>query len=123
MAVEWISRGECARRLGVSPMAATKFCRAGMPFRISDGKVCWPDAQYWSDSYRCPWSSPSWFSLARKVDRQNWESQSAARALRRPAGESWLRLRQAGIDAASLVNRAIVRETARMVGAEASPGN
>jgi hypothetical protein len=32
------------RRLGVSAMAITKFCRRSMPHRMSDGNVCWPDA-------------------------------------------------------------------------------
>jgi hypothetical protein len=91
--------------------------------RISDGNVCWPDALYWSDWYLCPWISLSWFSLARKVDRQKWESQSTARALRRPAAETWLSLlRQAGIDMTIVVKREIVRQAARIAAAEASPG-
>src|SRR5215472_1616290 len=86
----WISRGECARRLGVSAMSVTNFCRLyGMPFRISDGRVCWPDVLYWSDLNRCPEDSGSWYSLHRRFDRLEW-SEGARR------GNSDGRLRRRG---------------------------
>jgi len=110
MGVEWISRAECARRLGVSGTAITNFCHLyGMPFRISDGKVCWPDVLYWSDLNRCPEDSGSWYSLHRRFDRLDWEQGREARKLRRPAAEAWYRARQQGIDTTSVANRAIRR--------------
>jgi len=59
-AICWITRAQAARRLGVSAIAVTKFCRKGMPFRLSDGNVCWPDALYWSGWYHCPLASGNW---------------------------------------------------------------
>ena len=88
---EWITRAEAGRRLGVSAMAVTKFARRGMPHRLSDGRVPWPDGLFWSD----------WFRCARD------EEERAARDVRRPQADAWYEARQAGMDAASLANRAI----------------
>lgn len=109
MALEWISRAEAGRRLGVSAMAVTKFCRKGMPHRFSDGKVCWPDALYWSDWYRCPWSSGNWFARHPHPDFAKDRMEAAARALRRAEALAWVRARKAGMDTASVANRAVRR--------------
>ena len=88
---EWITRAEAGRRLGVSAMAVTKFTRRGMPHRLSDGRVPWPDGLYWSDCYRC----------ARD------ERERTARESRRSRALAWYEAREAGMDAASVANRAI----------------
>jgi hypothetical protein len=88
MGPEWISRAEAGRRLGVSAMAVTKFARSGMPHRLSDGKVPWPDALFWSD----------WFRYARDEDER------AEREFRRSHADKWYEARQAGVDAASVAN-------------------
>jgi hypothetical protein len=97
MGPEWISRAEAGRRLGVSAMAVTKFTRRGMPHRLSDGRVPWPDGLYWSD----------WYRHARD------ESERAARELRRSEADAWYEARQAGMDAASVANRAILPRAGR----------
>jgi hypothetical protein len=89
MRTEWVSRAEAGRRLGVSAMAVTKFCRGGMPYRVKDGKVPWPDGMFWSD----------WFRYARD------ESECAARELRRSRALAWYEARRACRDAASVANR------------------
>jgi hypothetical protein len=96
MGPEWISRAEAGRRLGVSAMAVTNFARSGMPHRFSDGKVPWPDCQYWSDFYR----------YARN------DAERTARERRSARAESWHKARQAGIDAASVANSIISQERA-----------
>src|ERR1039458_3336169 len=78
-------------------MAVTKFARRGMPHRLSDGKVPWPDGLYWSD----------WFRYARG------EEERAARELRRSEADAWYEARQAGMDAASVANRAILPRAGR----------
>jgi|ERR1022692_2777692 hypothetical protein len=114
---EWISRVEAARRFGVTPMAITKFARRGMPHRVSDGKVCWPDALYWSDCYRSPQSSGNWRARHPDYDPVEDEIEYAARELRRSQADAWYEARQAGMDAASIANRAIRRAAAvEMVG-------
>jgi|ERR1017187_2247585 hypothetical protein len=91
MPCEWITRAEAGRRLGVSPMAVTKFTRRGMPHRSSDGKVPWPDGLYWSD----------WYRYGRD------EAERAARELRWLQAAAWYQMRRAGMDAASIANRVI----------------
>jgi hypothetical protein len=84
----------------VSAMAATKFCRDGMPHRISDGKVCWPDAQYWSDLFRCPWRSGNWLfrhwgqdaDLDAEEHRRAYRQRLAERGVRY-ANRAWMRPR------------------------------
>ena len=88
---EWISRAECGRRLGVPAMAVTKFCARGMPYRLSDGMVAWPDMLFWSDFFRAPQRSGNW--RARHSGRSPMEEliESDARRLRRPLAEAWYR--------------------------------
>jgi hypothetical protein len=93
--VEWITRGEAGRRLGVSAMAVTKFCRASMPHRISDGNVCWPAALYWSDWYRAPRRSGSWSARHSGYCEADERIEDAARELRRPMSEAWWRIEHA----------------------------
>src|ERR1035438_2090346 len=106
MALEWISRAEAGRRLGVSAIAVPKFCRRGMPYRISDGRVPWPDALLWSDWYRCPWLSGNWFARHPQPDRVREQIETAARELRKPMAVAWLRAHEAGMDAATVAHRA-----------------
>ena len=114
MALEWISRVEAGRRLGVSAMAVTKFCRRGMPYRFSDGKICWPDALFWSDWYRCPQSSGNWFARHPHPDPVGDRIEAAARELRKPMAVAWLRVRETGMDAATVANRASKRATRQL---------
>jgi hypothetical protein len=106
MSTEWITRAEAGRRLGVTAMAVTKFCRSGMPHRHSDGRVCWPDAQYWSDWYRCPESSGTWHQRHPHPDAMRRQRERAEKELRRPWAERWRRLREVKLDAASVANQA-----------------
>jgi hypothetical protein len=99
------------RRLGVSGTTITNFCRDGMPYRVSDGKVCWPDVLYWADWNRRPSDSHNWYSLHRCSDRVKRQTEQRARELRRPAAEAWVRARRQGIDTTSAANRAIMRAT------------
>lgn len=112
MPLEWISRAEAARRLGVSPMAITKFCHRGMPHRVSDGKVCWPDAIYWSDFYRRPQASGNWRARHREYDEAEEAGECAAREARWPQVQAWYRLYEMGMDTAAAANRAIARHGA-----------
>src|SRR5215467_9487145 len=45
-ALEWISRSAAAKRLGVTAMMVTKYCRRGLPSR-DDKRVPWPGALEW----------------------------------------------------------------------------
>ena len=112
---KWLTRAEVARRLHVTPMAATMFCARGMPFRTSDGLVPWPDALFWSDWYRAPRRSGIWRARHPHVDPLEEQIEEDARAARQPAAHRWYVARREGTDAASVKNRAIAREAARLM--------
>jgi len=94
----------------VSAMAVTKFCQWGMPYRISDGKLAWPDTLYWSDFYRCPERSGNWRARHPDYGLTETERELESRERRRAAAEGWYWAQREGMDATSVANRAIRRQ-------------
>ena len=105
----WISRAECARRLRITAMAITKLCQRGMPYRLADGMVAWPDVLFWSDHYRSPRRGKLWRNNGPHPDWIEQAIEDEARELRRPAAQAWLLAYRAGVDVTSIANRAILR--------------
>jgi hypothetical protein len=92
---EWITRAEAGRRLAISRMAVTKLCHRGMPHRMSDGNVPWPETLYWCDFYRAPRRSGSWHARHPGYSYADERMENAARELRRPMAVAWWRLKRA----------------------------
>jgi len=60
---EWITRAECARRIGVSPQMVSKHCRRGLEQaagRADDTRLNWPVVEHWLSMYVSPFRSGNW---------------------------------------------------------------
>src|SRR5215471_8073055 len=60
---ERISKSEAARRLGRSPAMVTKYIRCGLPAG-ADGKLSWPQVQWWVMRYVCTEASGNYRTRA-----------------------------------------------------------